>query len=149
MSRPRLSVPKKYTASPPAAKDGGSSVESRSCSSGSCGATAGAKSAVKSTRLTITPPTMPRASRRGRARRSSGGATSTMLQPRIEPGDQHVDQQVGGDEDDREGDHQPLDEWQVAVDQCIDRHFGGPLIGGDALDQPRTAAGEGELHRRQ
>src|ERR1700687_5992558 len=139
MSRPRLSVPKKCAGSPPAVKDGGNSVRSRSCSSGSCGATAGAKRAVKSTRPTIVPPTMLRASRRGRARRSSSGTASTMLQPRIEPGDEYVDRQVDGDEDDGEGDHQPLDEGQVAVDHGIDRHVADPLIGEDALDQHRAA----------
>src|SRR6516225_1974211 len=135
MSRPRLSVPKKCAGSPPSAKAGGSSVERRSWSSGSCGASTGATRAATRTIPTIAPPTMPRASIWMRARRSSGAVASAMLQPRIEPGDQDIDEQVDHDEDDGEGDHQPLDEGQVAVDHGVDRHVADALIGEDALDQ--------------
>src|SRR5437016_6059245 len=119
MSRPRLSVPKKYCGSPPSTKEGGRRVARRSWSSGSCGAISGANIAVSSMSATMVPPTMLRASRRMRARRSLTCAASAMLQPRIEPGDQHVDEKVDGDEDDGEGEHQPLDQRQIAVDHRV------------------------------
>src|SRR5260370_1201498 len=43
-------------------------------------------------------------------------ATSTMTQPRVQQRHQHIDREVEGDEEDGEGQDQPLDQRKIAVD---------------------------------
>src|SRR6218665_2865387 len=91
--RPRPSVPRGNAASPPDAHIGGVSMCSRSCSSGSCGATQGANTANDSITKRMLPPTHTRgwrpnwrhapqvtpAQRAGGGRRGGGGGGETEV----------------------------------------------------------------------
>src|SRR5579883_1170839 len=145
MSRPRLSVPRRKFASAPLRQKGGSKEERRSCSSGSWGARRGAASA------TITSSSSTARPKRTRPLLSAAPSAlrSTMTDPGIEQDVGHVDDEIERDEEHGEGEDEPLDERQVAVDDGADRHIADAGIAEDALDQHGAADDEGELHAAQ
>ena len=71
---------------------------------------------------------------------------SSMAQPRIEQRIHHVDGEVDQHEEQREDQHDALDQRQVAIDDGVDRHVAEALVGKQPLDDDRAADEEGELH---
>src|SRR6266571_2543288 len=114
MSRPNSSVPKRC------ARDGASSWLVNACSTGSNGASTGAKTAAVTTPATIAAPATKllcansrrheRAAKRRGVRRTTVPAVAISLVPdaRIQIDVEHVDEQVGHDKDRRRDEHHPL-----------------------------------------
>src|SRR5262249_35182864 len=130
MSRPSLSVPRRWAELPPSCQTGGLSRFASEPFSGSWGATYGASTARATSRdMRVESATTgyPRASRkasaiRGRAYHGSDRAVtvaiemppSSVADSRVEVCVQDVDQEVRHDEDRREHDHDGLDDLVVS-----------------------------------
>src|SRR5262245_45528580 len=104
-SRPRLSVPSQKPGSAPCTQNGGSRSSIKSCASGSCGATSGAKIAAASATSSQPPASQMRALVERMASRASA-----IAQPRIEQRVHHVDGEIDKHEDERKGKHDTLDQ---------------------------------------
>src|ERR1700753_832168 len=130
-SRPRSSVPSQWPGSAPGCQKGGVAPRMMSCSSGSFGAIHGAPSASTIRNKMKQPPTIAFGSRK-QARIASnpredtgptaGAAASAMTQSRIGGDDEQVDDHIDEDEQDAKDERQALDQWQVAIDDGVDRH---------------------------
>ena len=92
MSRPRLSVPKKNSASPPSSHDGGKKEYKRSCSSGSLGASNGARSETMINVAKTSRPNTARGSCAIRYKIGRSGRASIISESRIQKCIEDVDQ---------------------------------------------------------
>src|SRR5439155_1979103 len=142
MSRPSLSVPRRWLAVPPSCQTGGVSRLARAPLSGSCGATYGANAAgmtSRNMRIESATTGYRRASRKASAMR--GGAyqgsdravtvaierpPSSVADSRVEVRVKDVDQEVRHDEDRGEHDHHGLDDLVVPGSHGVDREQPGP-----------------------
>src|SRR5215831_3505885 len=93
ISRPRLSVPRRYPGSAPLRQKGGEKESSRSCSRGSCGARSGAASATTARSSSTATPNNTRVLPKPMCRRGSA-----MADAGIEKHVGHVDDEVERDE---------------------------------------------------
>src|SRR5262245_13098577 len=116
----------------------------RSCASGSCGMTRGAKTAASAMSASHRPES-----------HSLGPAftvmtrASSMAEPRIEQRIAQIDQEINGDEEERKDEDDALDERQIAVDHGIDRHIAETFVGEQPFDDHGPADQESELHAGQ
>src|SRR2546426_3807843 len=154
MSRPSLSVPRRWAELPPSCQTGGVSRLASDPLSGSCGATYDANTAgitSRNVRIESATTGYRRASRK--ASRTRGGAyqgsdravtvaieipSSLVADSRVEVRVQDVDQEVRHDEDRGEHDHDGLDDLVVPGSHRVDRQEPGPWPGEDALGHDGT-----------
>src|SRR5215510_5746896 len=149
MSRPSLSVPRRWVALPPSCHTGGLSRFASDPFNGSWGATYGANTAgmtSRNMRIERATTGYRRTSRKAtairvRAYQGSDRAVtvaierppSSVADSRVEIRVEDVDQQVRHDEDRGEHDHDRLDHLVVASSHGVDRQEPGPRPGEDAL----------------
>src|SRR5262245_53914966 len=149
MSRPSLSVPRRWAELPPSCQTGGLSRLASEPLSGSCGATYGANTAGMTSRNMRSESATTgyrRASRkasaiRGRAYHGSDRAVtvaiemppSSVADSRVEVRVQDVDQEVRQNENRREDDHDGLDNLVVPGPDGVDREEPGARPGKDGL----------------
>src|SRR2546422_344716 len=149
MSRPSLSVPRRWAELPPSCQTGGLSRLASDPFSGSCGATYGANTAgmtSRNMRIESATTGYRRASRKASA--IFGGAyhgrdravtvaiempPSPVADSRVEVRVEDVDQEVGHDEDGGEHDHDGLDNLVVPSSHGVDRQEPGSGPGENAL----------------
>src|SRR5262245_984167 len=149
MSRPSLSVPRRWAELPPSCQTGGLSRLASDPFSGSCGATYGASTAgMTSSNMRIESATTGyrRASRKASAIRGAlyqgrdravtvaiEMPPSSVADSRVEVRVEDVDQEVGHDEDGGVHDHDGLDDLVVTSSHGVDRKEPGSGPGEDAL----------------
>src|SRR5262249_4822092 len=149
MSRPSLSVPRRWAELPPSCQTGGLSRLASEPRSGSCGATYGANTAGMTSRnmriesATIGYRRAPRSVSAIREGTYQGGdrtvtvamelSPSPVADSRVEVRVQDVDQQVRHDEDRREHDHDGLDNLVVPGSDGVDGQEPGARPGEDGL----------------
>src|SRR5215510_9878157 len=168
MSRPSLSVPRRWAELPPSCQTGGLSRLASEPLSGSCGATYGANTAGttrRNMRSESATTGYRRASRkasaiRGRAYHGSDRAVtvaiemppSSVADSRVEVRVQDVDQEVRHDEDRREHDHDGLDDLVVPRPHGVDGEEPGAGPGEDGLGHDgarhQDAGDDGEERQR-
>src|SRR5262245_54305140 len=140
MSRPKASVPRMYFMLPPSSQNGGSSLSPSVCSMGECGASSGAKMAMKSI-VAIT----------------STGIQGTLRIPsrsrepdaRIDIGIENVDHEVDGQDQDGLQHYDRLQERKVAVDHCLIGEAADPGPGEHRLGHDRAGDEIADEHAPQ